>query len=761
MFREKKIIENMKTDSDREVQKFLNEFPNLTSNHPRRMLESPSNVGSSSYTSGLSFPHDGSSSLSPFDVSKQPTASTQHRDRLLMDSSASDHWYISNNDDCMLDDLGLIGEFQNLHIADGNEVCPSVKQFRMDPDGFRTFDRKVATVKPICGEKYRSFEGLTTEYSRNGGFPPSPLHRFKIGFDEEMKFGWEPRGCKIGDSMESYFAQNQSNVPLFSGPSYYNYVMNYPFGDMTHPGNDCYGSGIPVQNPCFPFHGDDHNSLKHCKVDLIGNREDLNSQVYSQNMSFCKPYSNESLLRQSGLNSSGNMGLLNSPTCSQLIHPDQGFRMENVAPNPPSLKERMRAVVNSGVPQSVVLMKSPRKLNAYGCEDTLIVQENSLNDATGKYDILRGRTRNCWGGSMIKNLREMKMELNGKLQPEGNGENGRNSLGYHQTLFQPANESLVEVRSNICSMAKDQHGCRFLQKNFDEGSHEDRQIIFNEIIDHIVELMTNPFGNYLIQKLLIACNEDQRTSIVHMVTREPGELVRISLNTHGTRVVQKLIETLKTRRQMSLVMLALEPGFLDLMRDLNGNHVVQRCLHCFSSEDNKLIFDAAAKFCVKIATHQHGCCFLQRCIDHSDGEHRQKLIAGICANGLLLAQDPYGNYVVQYIIELKIASASASLISQFERHYVHLSMQKFSSHVVEKCLKFCEESQPRIVHELLSVSYFEQLLQDPYANYVIQSALEATKGPLHDSLVAAVRPHTVLRSNPYCKKIFARGLLKK
>ncbi len=85
------------------------------------------------------------------------------------------------------------------------------------------------------------------------------------------------------------------------------------------------------------------------------------------------------------------------------------------------------------------------------------------------------------------------------------------------------------------------------------------------------------------------------------------------------------------------------------------------------------------------------------------------------------------NYVVQYIIELKIPSSSARLISQFKGNYIQLAMQKFSSHVVEKCLKHFEETRPRIIRELLSVSHFEQLLQDPYANYVIQSALAVTK----------------------------------
>ncbi|XP_028053209.1 putative pumilio homolog 7, chloroplastic [Camellia sinensis] len=57
---------------------------------------------------------------------------------------------------------------------------------------------------------------------------------------------------------------------------------------------------------------------------------------------------------------------------------------------------------------------------------------------------------------------------------------------------------------------------------------------------------------------------------------------------------------------------------------------------------SRFIFDAAAKFCVDIATHQHGCCVLNRCIDKSVGKYQEKLVAAIAAYGLLLAQDAFG-----------------------------------------------------------------------------------------------------------------------
>ncbi|KAJ0241509.1 putative pumilio 7 [Hirschfeldia incana] len=321
--------------------------------------------------------------------------------------------------------------------------------------------------------------------------------------------------------------------------------------------------------------------------------------------------------------------------------------------------------------------------------------------------------------------------------------------------------NVCDIQGYVYLMAKDQHGCRFLQRIFDEGTPIDAMIIFNEVIAHVVELMMDPFGNYLMQKLLDVCTEEQRTQIVLVATAEPGQLIRISLNAYGTRVVQRLVETIRTGKQVSMVKSALRPGFLDLIKDLNGNHVIQRCLQCLGTEDNKFIFDAATKFCTEIATHRHGCCVLQKCIAYSMRQQREKLIAEISRNSLLLAQDPFGNYAVQFVIELRIPSAVAMMLAQLKGHYIQLSMQKFSSHMVERCLMHCPESRPQIVRELVSVPHFDHLLQDPYANFVIQAALAATKGPLHASLVEVIRPHSILRNNPYCKRIFSRNLLKK
>ncbi|KAH6766997.1 pumilio 7 [Perilla frutescens var. hirtella] len=421
--------------------------------------------------------------------------------------------------------------------------------------------------------------------------------------------------------------------------------------------------------------------------------------------------------------------------------------------------------VSDGRNKVPLRVRVPRgSVEPFGREDSLIIQGEGVNYAMTRQARPGGHnTKSFHHDNGACKAQERRSQIDGHLHTAAI-QDGYQSPKMHCSFNRPSKfSSLAEAQGYIYHIAKDQQGCRFLQRMFDEGTSIDVQIIFIEIIDHAVELMMNPFGNYLMQKLLEVCNEEQRMHILFRVTEEPGELVRISLNTHGTRVVQKLIETLKTKQQISLVISALEPGFLALIKDLNGNHVIQRCLQCFPSDDSKFIFVAAAKYCVDIATHQHGCCVLQRCISHSTGEHRENLVAEISANGLLLSEDAFGNYVVQFILELKIPSATSKLTSQFEGNYVHLSTQKFSSHVVEKCLLVCnEEARTKIIHELLSAPCFDQLLQDPHANYVVQTALRVSEGHLHNSLVDAIESYkAVSRNSPYSKRIFSQKLLKR
>lgn len=84
--------------------------------------------------------------------------------------------------------------------------------------------------------------------------------------------------------------------------------------------------------------------------------------------------------------------------------------------------------------------------------------------------------------------------------------------------------------------------------------------------------------------------------------------------------------------------------------------------------------------------------------------------------------------MVQFILDQKVPWATSMILDRLEGNYADLSMQKCSSNVVEKCLRLAgEEHCVRIVQELMNSPMLLQILQDPFGNYVIQSALKECK----------------------------------
>ncbi|KAJ9559783.1 hypothetical protein OSB04_004943 [Centaurea solstitialis] len=338
--------------------------------------------------------------------------------------------------------------------------------------------------------------------------------------------------------------------------------------------------------------------------------------------------------------------------------------------------------------------------------------------------------------------------------------NGCNKVNQFQ--FQNCNHgfltSLKELKGMIYYLAKDQNGCKLLQSMFERPTMEDVEIVLSEVVDSICDLMKDQFGNYLVQKLVVLCNNDQKLQILVSLIKVPINIILVCMNPHGTRSVQKLLENLKDPNQVKLVMRALHHGAAALANDPNGHHVIQYCLVNFHSDLNKPILSEIADSCFKIATDRSGCCVLQACVEHSRGEVRTRLVAEIIANSVYLAEDPFGNYVLQHMLGLHIPEFTLVLVRQLQGSFASLSCNKYGSNVVEKCLKESGEGvSTRIILEIISSPNSYLLLVDPYANFVIQSALKVSKGFAHECLCALISKHmSSMRSNLYGKKILER-----
>ena len=105
-------------------------------------------------------------------------------------------------------------------------------------------------------------------------------------------------------------------------------------------------------------------------------------------------------------------------------------------------------------------------------------------------------------------------------------------------------------------------------------------------------------------------------------------------------------------------------------------------------------------------------------------------------------QDAYGNYVVQYVLDVcgddEVHSVCESVIGKV----CILAVQKFSSNVMEKCLERCTDRvREEYLNELNDSDRLRELMMDPFGNYVVQRALSVSTHAQAIRLVETMKPH--------------------
>ncbi|KAJ8494128.1 hypothetical protein OPV22_015849 [Ensete ventricosum] len=318
-------------------------------------------------------------------------------------------------------------------------------------------------------------------------------------------------------------------------------------------------------------------------------------------------------------------------------------------------------------------------------------------------------------------------------------------------------DSLDNFRGQIHMLAKDLCGRCFLLKTLDKRERGNVDKIFVEIISHVDELMIHPTAHLLIKKLVEVCTEQQLTHITDKISERTDQLPRICCDQHGTRVVQKIIKTVKSPDLYFKIAKALKPGILSLMKNINGSQVAQYCLQCLPPESKQFFLDVAVANCLELARDRQGCCVIQKCLCDLEGVQKNDLLFKVTSEARALSQDPSGNYVVQLILDQQIPWATSRILDQLEGHYGTLSVQRYGSNVVETCLEHAGDDRcAKIIRELISDPRFVQISRDPFGNYVVQKARRACKGELKVAFLEAVKPHVAeLRASSFGRKVLS------
>ncbi len=106
--------------------------------------------------------------------------------------------------------------------------------------------------------------------------------------------------------------------------------------------------------------------------------------------------------------------------------------------------------------------------------------------------------------------------VSSNIRPTNSREINRQSKN-KQTMSNYLTMDISELAKHVYVLAKDQAGCRFIQKKLNDEGETILALIFPGIMEHLVELMNDAFGNYLIQKLFGFLSEEQLFQVLGIV----------------------------------------------------------------------------------------------------------------------------------------------------------------------------------------------------------------------------------------------------
>ncbi len=209
-----------------------------------------------------------------------------------------------------------------------------------------------------------------------------------------------------------------------------------------------------------------------------------------------------------------------------------------------------------------------------------------------------------------------------------------------------------------------------------------------------------------------------------------GRFVEFAVHTHGTRVVQKVLEVAGPAAG-GLVLQELSPHILRLVADSNGNYAVQALVTHLKSLAGVAVLRQLAQSndwtLRDLASHPYGCRVVQRIIEHCRGtETADALMDMLCEHMEHLACETFGcamqcpvpenasdagcslnppypplppsptrlrNFCILHVATLGSEGHRSRLVAKLCADFLSYALHKNASNLVEKCLELCPPAE--------------------------------------------------------------------
>ena len=166
--------------------------------------------------------------------------------------------------------------------------------------------------------------------------------------------------------------------------------------------------------------------------------------------------------------------------------------------------------------------------------------------------------------------------------------------------------------------------------------------------------------------------------------------------------------------------------------DKNAIYVLQKIVLLFPDIHRIYLNEIILNNFIDLCLDSNGICLIKNFIKTNTLQNnKQRIIEEIVQNFNVLAESPFGNYGIQYLMENWNKNDLNDIKNKIMENIYKLSMQQYSSNVVEKAIEIFEEDvKERMIKKICFESNFVVILKNKFGRFVIHKAIEYMRDEL-------------------------------
>ena len=379
---------------------------------------------------------------------------------------------------------------------------------------------------------------------------------------------------------------------------------------------------------------------------------------------------------------------------------------------------------------------------------------NSLNNTNN--------TNNTNKSNKNKNMNNKNININNI-----NSMNNNNKINYKKEK--------IKNYEKLILMIKSQNGSKSIQKKIEEKQNDFTTKLYEQIKNNLLEIINDQYGNYVIQKLVENCDKKLISSMLRKLSYTQNienkffnnnininNLYEISINRYGTRALQKMLDNLSyemTEEDINIILKFCKGNIFSMIKDINGNHVIQSIIKNIKNKNYlSIIYKEMTENIVNILKTKSGsCCVFPIILDNINDDDLDIMVNVIIDNIDKLINDENGNFSIQKIIKLNENVYNSRIFNYIQDKIIKLSVQKFSSNVIETFLITIPIYKDKIISKLKENNNIINLLLDKYGNYIIQKALSYANVDDFNIMIKIIKNNIKnLKQTSHGKKIYEK-----